>query len=75
MTLRPLTWQPRKPRAGTSHPRYPGSTSLAADGRKKTSKLLVDYSSSDSVPELVDSDSEVCSGEAPPKCLNLPKPP
>ena len=30
-------------------------------------KPLVDYSSSDSVPKLVDSDSEVCSGEAPPK--------
>ena len=32
-------------------------------------KPLVDYSSSDSVPELVDSDGEVCSGEAPPKVL------
>ena len=29
----------------------------------------MDYSSSDSVPELVDSDSEVCSGEGPPKML------
>ena len=36
---------------------------------KETGKPLVDYSSSDSVPELVDSDSEVCSGEAPPKVL------
>ena len=32
-------------------------------------KPLVDYSSSDSVPKLVDSDGEVCSGEAPPKVL------
>ena len=32
-------------------------------------KPLVDYSSSDSVPELVDSDGEVCSSEAPPKVL------
>ena len=32
-------------------------------------KPLVDYSSSDSVPELVDSNGEVCSGEAPPKVL------
>ena len=32
-------------------------------------KPLVDYSSSDLVPELVDSDGEVCSGEAPPKVL------
>ena len=38
---------------------------------KETGKPLVDYSSSDSVPELVDSDSEVCSGEAPPKVLEL----
>ena len=36
---------------------------------KGTGKPLVDYSSSDSVPELVDSDGEVCSGEAPPKVL------
>ena len=36
---------------------------------KDTGKPLVDYSSSDSMPELVDSDSEVCSGEAPPKVL------
>ena len=38
---------------------------------KETGKPLVDYSSSDSVPELVDSDSEVCSGEAPQKVLEL----
>ena len=36
---------------------------------KETGKPLVDYSSLESVPELVDSDSEVCSGEAPPKVL------
>ena len=36
---------------------------------EETGKPLVDYSSSDSVPELVDSDGEVCSGEAPPKVL------
>ena len=36
---------------------------------KETGRPLVDYSSSDSVPELVDSDGEVCSGEAPPKVL------
>ena len=36
---------------------------------EETRKPLVDYSSSDSVPELVDSDGEVCSGEAPPKVL------
>ena len=36
---------------------------------KETGKPLVNYSSSDSVPELVDSDGEVCSGEAPPKVL------
>ena len=40
---------------------------------KETGKPLVDYSSSDSVPELVDSDSEVCSDEAPPKVLELIK--
>ena len=36
---------------------------------EETGKPLVDYSSSDSVPELVDSDGEVCSGKAPPKVL------
>ena len=36
---------------------------------EETRKPLVDYSSSDLVPELVDSDGEVCSGEAPPKVL------
>ena len=36
---------------------------------RETGRPLVDYSSSDSVPELVDSDGEVCSGEAPPKVL------
>ena len=36
---------------------------------EETGKPLVDYSSSDSVPELVDSDGEVCSGEAPLKVL------
>ena len=30
---------------------------------QKSGRLLVDYSSSDSVPELVDSDGEVCSGD------------
>ena len=34
---------------------------------EETGRPLVDYSSSDSVPELVGSDGEVCSGEAPPK--------
>ena len=38
-------------------------------------KPLVDYSSSDSVPKLVDSDGEVCSGEAPPKVLEPVKTP
>ena len=37
---------------------------------EETGKPLVDYSSSDSVPELVDSDGEMCSGEAPPKVLD-----
>ena len=41
---------------------------LLIKGEEK-GKPLVDYSSSDSVPELVDSDGEVCSGEAPPKVL------
>ena len=36
---------------------------------EETGKPLVDYSSSDSVPELVDSDGEACSGETPPKVL------
>ena len=36
---------------------------------EETGRPLVDYSSSDSVPQLVDSDGEVCSGEAPPKVL------
>ena len=36
---------------------------------KETGRPLVDYSSTDSVPKLVDSDGEVCSGEAPPKVL------
>ena len=41
----------------------------------ETGKPLVDYSSSDLVPELVDSDGEVCSGEAPPKMLEPVKVP
>ena len=36
---------------------------------EETGRPLVDYSSSDSVPELVDSDGEACSGEVPPKVL------
>ena len=40
---------------------------------EETGKPLVDYSSLDSVPELVDSDGEVCSGEAPPKVLESVK--
>ena len=36
---------------------------------EETRKPLVDYSSSDLVPKLVDSDGEVCSGEAPSKVL------
>ena len=36
---------------------------------EETGRPLVDYSSSDLVPELVDSDGEVCSSEAPPKVL------
>ena len=36
---------------------------------KETGRPLVDYSSSDSVPKLVDSDGGVCSGEASPKVL------
>ena len=36
---------------------------------EETGRPLVDYSSSDSVPELVDRDGEVCSGKVPPKVL------
>ena len=36
---------------------------------KETGKPLVDYSSSDSVPELVDNDGEVCNGKVPQKVL------
>ena len=36
---------------------------------EETGRPLVDYSSSDSVPELVDSDGKVCSGKVPPKGL------
>ena len=37
---------------------------------EETGRPLVDYSSSDSVPKLVDSDGEVCCGEAQPKVIN-----
>ena len=40
---------------------------------EETGRPLVDYSSSDSVPELVDSDGEVCSGKVPPKELKTVK--
>ena len=65
----PYLAPPKKPRAGTCYTRYPSSPSLLKMKGKETGRPLVDYSSSDSVPELVDSDGEVCSGEAQPKVL------
>ena len=66
---------PGSPEQGLATQDIQAAQALLLMEGKKTSKLLVDYSSSNSVPELVDSDSEVCSGEAPPKVPELAKTP
>ena len=60
---------PGSPEQGLAIPDIWAAQVLLLIKEKETGKPLVDYSSSDSVPELVDSDSEMCSGEAPPKVL------
>ena len=70
MTLEPLTWPPKgNPEQGLATQDIQVAQALLLIKGEETGKPLVDYSSSDSVPELVDSDGEVCSGEAPPKVL------
>ena len=66
---------PGSPEQGLATQDIQAAQALLLMEGKKTSKLLVDYSSSDSVPELVDSGSEVGSGEAPPKVPELAKTP
>ena len=66
---------PGSPEQGLATQDIQAAQALLLMEGEKTSKLLVDYSSSDSVPELVDSDSEVCSGEAPPKMPELARTP
>ena len=68
MTLEPLTWPPPgNPEQGLATQDIQAAEVLLLIKGEETGKPLVDYSSSDSVPELVDSDGEVCSGEALPK--------
>ena len=62
---------PASPEQGIATQDIQAAQVLLLIKEKETGKPLVDYSSSDSVPELVDSDSEVCSGEAPLKVLEL----
>ena len=59
----------RNPEQGLATQDLQAAQALLLMKREKTGRPLVDYSSSDSVPKLVDSDGEVCSGEAPPKVL------
>ena len=59
----------RNPEQGLATQDIQAAQALLLMKGKETGRPLVDYSSSDSVPELVDSDGEVCSGEAPPKVL------
>ena len=62
---------PASPEQGIATQDIQAAQVLLLIKEKETGKPLADYSSSDSVPELVDSDSEVCSGEAPLKVLEL----
>ena len=59
----------RNPEQGHATQDIQAAQALLLMKGKETGRPLVDYSSSDSVPELVDSDGEVCSGEAQPKVL------
>ena len=59
----------RNPEQGLATQDIQAAKALLLMKGEETGRPLVDYSSSDSVPELVDSDGEVCSGEAPPKVL------
>ena len=59
----------RNPEQGLATQDLQAAQALLLMKGEETGRPLVDYSSSDSVPELVDSDGEVCSGEAPPKVL------
>ena len=71
----PHSVTPGSPEQGIATQDIQAAQVLLLIKEKETRKPLVDYSSSDSVPELVDSDSEVCSGETPPKVLepvNIP---
>ena len=74
-TETPHSVTPGSPEQGIATQDIQAAQVLLLIKEKETRKPLVDYSSSDSVPELVDSDSEVCSGETPPKVLepvNIP---
>ena len=66
---------PGSPEQGLATQDIQAAQALLLMEGKETGKPLVDYSSLDSVPELVDSDSKVCSGEAPPKVPELAKTP
>ena len=59
----------RNPEQGHATQDIQAARALLLMKGKETGRPLVDYSSTDSVPKLVDSDGEVCSGEAPPKVL------
>ena len=59
----------RNPEHGLATQDIQAAQALLRIKGEETGRPLVDYSSSDTVPELVDSDGEVCSGEAPPRVL------
>ena len=59
----------RNPEQGLATQDIQAAQALLLMKGEETGRPLVDYSSSDLVPKLVDSDGEVCSGEAPPKVL------
>ena len=59
----------RNPEQGLATQDIQADQALLLMKGEETGRPLVDYSSSDLVPELVDSDGEVCSGEVPPKVL------
>ena len=60
---------PGNPEQGLATQDIQAAQALLLMQGEETGKPLVDYSSSDSVPELADSDGEVGSGKAPPKVL------
>ena len=66
---------PGSPEQGLATQDIQAAQALLLMEGKETGKPLVDYSSSDSVPELVDSDSEVYSSGAPPRVPELAKTP